>query len=111
MNTSLHGSEFSQSVEILTRTESSAQLVEALMARVDRFTSRHEGFIGSRVQVGEQEGEVHLHLFWLTREHGEHAQRYPVDGETDLFQFVCGFQVRKVAFRTSEPCSDAPPAL
>ncbi|MEE4125092.1 hypothetical protein [Pseudomonas viridiflava] len=110
MNTSIHGSGFSQSVEILTRTQSSARLVEALTARVDRFTSRHAGFVGSRVQAGENKDEVHLHLFWLTQEHGEHALSYPMDGETDLIRFVCEFQVRKIAFMTSDPCFDAPAA-
>ncbi|ORC57121.1 hypothetical protein BZK31_21605 [Pseudomonas floridensis] len=98
-------------MEILASVQTSAQLVEALMAQVDRFTSRHAGFVGSRIQIGEHEGEVHLQLFWLTKEHGEQALACPVAGETDLLQFVRDFQVRQVIFRTSVAFPGAPSAL
>lgn len=97
---------FSQLATMFVSPHSVPALVSALMLHIEQFTRKHAGFVSARVQVGEVQDEVHLHLFWASKEYGERAFACLKDGEVDLIQLVCEFQVRAVNFRTFVVCSE-----
>lgn len=106
MRVATGGIGFSQSATIVVSPHCVSALVSALMLRIEQFTRKHAGFVSARVQVSELQVEVHLQLFWASKGHGERAFACLKDGEVDLIQLFCEFQVSAVSFRTFVVCSE-----
>ncbi|WP_122314231.1 antibiotic biosynthesis monooxygenase [Pseudomonas cichorii] len=98
-----HG--FGQTLEMLVSPLSVQALVKALTKHTEQFTCQHPGFVGARVQINEYQNAVQLHLYWLSKEAGEHALAYPKQNEPDLVQIAHSFQVHTMIFQTFFVCA------